>query len=65
MARVCKSLVPPIQGYPHREHRSKKGRSKKNKPASKAKRFEHKLSIEELRYEEEMRMLREDWLDTI
>lgn len=26
MARVSKSLAAPEQGYPHREHRSKKGR---------------------------------------
>jgi len=26
MARVCKSLTKPEQGYPHREHRSKGGR---------------------------------------
>jgi len=28
MARIAKSLVPPEQGYSHREHRSKKGRMK-------------------------------------
>ena len=26
MARIAKSLVPPEQGYCHRDHRSKKGR---------------------------------------
>lgn len=31
MARVCKSLPHPEQGYPHREHRSSKGRKIKDK----------------------------------
>lgn len=28
MARIAKALVPPEQGYTHREHRSKRGRVK-------------------------------------
>ena len=40
MARVCKSLIPE-QGYPHRDHRSKKSRNWKTKIELKKKR-EHK-----------------------
>ena len=70
MARICKSLKAPEQGYPHREHRSAKHR----KPISRTDRrkkamFEEKIRRDRERYIEdevdqycaEMEHLRRQW----
>ncbi len=46
MARVAKSLTPPEHGYPHREHRSAKGRSPLSHPIAKKKRNRRQRMIE-------------------
>ena len=70
MARVCKSLKAPEQGYPHREHRSAKHR----KPISRIDRrkkviFENRIQREKDKhiqeeveqYCSEMEFLRRQW----
>jgi hypothetical protein len=47
MARIAKSLVPPEQGYPHRDHRSAKGRNPLNHPIQKKKRNRRKRMLEQ------------------
>lgn len=46
MARVAKSLTPPEQGYPHREHRSAKGRSPLQNRINRKKRNRRKKRME-------------------
>lgn len=60
MVRVCKSLVPPEQGYPHRDHRSRKA-SIRNYRFSKRIKKKKEENIEAELYDQQMQAEREQW----
>jgi hypothetical protein len=60
MARISKSLGIPQDGFPHRDHRSKKNRNVQSKLVKK-RIIEFEMKIEAEVYDMEMRKLREQW----